>query len=71
MTYGAGVLGVSDSELRNMRSATVGLLSDATVARSTVLQLMLADKTERQKTDPLFAASAGPIEAYATEVWNG
>eukprot|EP00973_Karenia_brevis_P010708 1450986-Karenia_brevis.AAC.1 len=71
MTHGMAVTGASDTQVAKMRSTAAHLLSDARQGRSITLQLMLADSSPSQQTDPMFLASELPIVAWANEIWSG
>ena len=72
MTYGEGIMGVSDSMLRNQRRTTGTASSPAggPGGQNLDIQLMLTDGGPKGKADPAFDAHELPIGQWAMAVWE-
>ena len=72
MTYGLGIIGVSDSMLRDMRRVAAAISSPATGVGGQSLDaaLILADGGPSGRADPAFDAHLLPIGEWAAAVWD-
>ena len=72
MTYGLGIIGVSDDMLRDMRRVAVAIASPASGAGGQNLDaaLIVADGGPSGCADPAFDAHLLPIGEWAAAVWS-
>lgn len=72
MTYGLGIIGVSDSMLRYMRRVAAAIAAPASGAGGKNLDaaLIIADGGPSGMADPAFDAHLLPIGGWATAVWE-
>ena len=72
MTYGLGIIGVSDSMLREMRMVVAAIVALASGAGGQNLDaaFILADGGPSGMTDPAFDAHLLPIGEWVAAVWE-
>ena len=70
-TYGDDVTGVSSTTLLARRRLVAAAIAPPTCGRDLDLALLLADGSDRQRTDPSFDAHAIPIGRWAEAVYMG
>ena len=72
MTYGPGIIGVSDSILRDMRriAAAIAAPASGTGGQNLDAALIVADGGLSGMADPAFDVHPLPIGEWATAVWE-